>query len=803
MGTKNFFMLKNYFKIGWRNLTKDKQFSILNLLGLSTGLACALLIYLWVANELSVDKFNDKDSRIYVAVKTALNSDGTFSTFYYTQGLLAQSMAKELPEVEYSVAVRHEGVGIISSGDKQFKAKSEFVSKDFFKVFSYEVLEGNRATVLSNKYGVLLSDKMALKLFNTTKNLLGKIISWDRGEFTGSYTISGIFKSPPANATDQFDMLFTYEMFAEKEAEDIAFWGSNSTNTYILLKKGTDVMAFNKKIKDFTKEKIKKLYKDDGLLHWEGDLFLQRFSDRYLYNNFENGVQSGGRIEYVKLFSIIAIFILVIACINFMNLSTAKASRRVKEVGIKKVVGASRRSLILQYMGESMLMAFSALAFAWMLVALLLPAFRDITGKEIVLEFSVNLILSNLAITFATGLIAGSYPALYLSGFRPALVLKGKLTRSLTESWIRKGLVIFQFSISVILIIAVLVVYRQMKLIQTKNLGFNKDNIVRFSNDGPLKNDLAPFMAEIKKIAGVVNVSSASGDFFGNSSHSGGGISWEGKDPNLGIEYYGNDVGDDFFETMGLQIVKGRAFSKNFADSSSVIFNEAAIKAMGLKDPVGKTVHLWSEKKTIVGIVKDYHFQSLYKKISPAFLTYSNNSDYTLVKIKGGTEQQTIAGIKSLFYKYNNGLDFSYSFLDDDYDALYASEERVAALSRYFAALAIIISCLGLFGLAAFTAQKRQKEIGIRKVVGASVNNITVMLSKDFLRLAIIAVLIALPIAGWMMNKWLESFAYRTRMNTGIYLIAAASVLCITLLTVSFQAIKAAISNPVKSLRTE
>jgi len=800
-------MFKNYFKTAWRNLIKDKQFSFLNLLGLSTGLACALLIYLWVSDELSVDKFNASDSRIYQVLKQGPDGTGAIQVNEHTQGLLATSMQKELPEIEYASSVRPEyedEAGILSMNDKRIKASWEFVDQNFFKIFSYKVIDGNVNAFESDKYGVLLSDKIALKLFNTTQNITGKTVEWNRGEFSGSYIVSGVFQSPPSNATDQFDLLFNYNMYASKEAEDIANWGSNNQYTYLLLKKGTDADAFNRKIKDYTKEKIKTLYPDDkGMLHWEGDIFVQKYSERYLHNNYVNGVISGGRIEYVKLFSIIAIFILIIACINFMNLSTAKASKRLKEVGIKKVVGASRSSLIIQYIGESILMAVASLIIALLLVELLLPAFRQITGKDISLKFNANLILSAILITLITGLIAGSYPALYLSRFKPVSILKGKLITSSGESWIRKGLVVFQFTISVVLIVSVLVVYQQMKLIQTTNLGYNKNNVIRFSNDGYLKKNLSPFLAEIKKLPGVINATSESGNFFGEASHGGSGIDWDGKDPDLGIEYYGNDIGNDFFETMGLQTVEGRAFSKDFADSSSVIFNQSAIAAMGLKNPIGKTVSLWGQKKQIVGIAKDYHYESMYKKIGPAFMTYSPNADNTLVKIKAGTEQQTIADIKNLFTKFNNGLEFSYSFLDDDYNRLYASEQRVAGLSKYFAGIAILISCLGLFGLAAFTAQKRQKEIGIRKVIGASVSNVVAMLSKDFLVLVGLSLLIAFPVSWWAANEWLQSFAYRIHFSPLVFVITALTVILITLFTISFQSIKAAIANPVKSLRTE
>jgi len=803
------FMFKNYFKIAWRNLIKDRQFSLLNLIGLSSGLACVLLIYLWVTDELSIDKFNKNDSRLYQVLKKNTDGTGAIRIGENTQGLLAEFIAKELPEVEFAACTKKQREpGVLSFGDKKIKATIRFVSNDFFKVFSYELIRGNKRKPIPDVTSVLLSDQTALKFFNST-DVVGKSVEWhfnDDVDFSGVYKIAGVFKASPVNATDHFDVLFPFELYAKKNAGgfgDVTFWGSNMVSTYVLLKPGTNAAVFNRKIKDFSKAKIQSLYKDGDFAKYEGELFIQKYSDRYLYNNFVNGVQSGGRIEYVKLFSIIAFFILVIACINFMNLSTAKASRRMKEVGIKKVVGASRRSLILQYLGESMLISFAALIIALLVAALMLPAFREITGKEINLHFTPAITLSAIIITFITGLAAGSYPALYLSGFKPVSILKGKLNTSAGESWIRKGLVVFQFSISVILIVSVLVIYQQMKLIHTTNLGYNKDNIIRLNNDGNLQKNLSSFIADLKNLPGVVNASDVDGDLIGNYSHAGGGISWEGKDPNLNIEYYGDAADIDYFETVGLQMAEGRAFSKNFNDSSSVIFNQSAIAAMGLKDPVGKTVSLWGIKKQIIGIVKDFHFESFYKKIGPAFFTFSNKNPVTVAKIKAGTAQQTIAGIKNLYHKYNAGLDFNYAFLDDDYNKLYASEQRVSLLSRYFAGIAILISCLGLFGLAAFTAQKRQKEIGIRKVIGASVSNIVAMLSKDFLVLVCLALLIAIPLSWWAANEWLQSFAYRINIGPLVFIITGASVLLITLLTISFQSIKAAIANPVKSLRTE
>ena len=804
-------MFKNYFKIAWRNFLRDRQFTFLNLMGLATGLACTFLIYLWVSDELNMDKFHKRKDQLFQVMQNVPLADGGIMTTEHTPDLLAKSLIEEMPEIEDATVIKSpdeddNAKGILSINGASIKASELFVTSNFFNVFSYRLIQGNKDEVLSNKYNVLLSQDLAMKLFHSTKNIIGKTVSWDRGtglsaSENGTYIISGIFEAPSSNSSMRFDLLFTHELYAEKNRTYVN-WNNSNPGTYVILKKGTNLKQFNNKVRDFIKSKFKAVYGAEEL-KWVGTIFLQRYSDKYLYNRYENGRPVGGRIQYVKLFSIIAIFILVIACINFMNLSTARASRRIKEVGIKKVVGASRGTLILQYIGESILMTVVSFIIATVLVWMILPAFKEITGKNLSLYFNSDLILSIIGITLITGIIAGSYPAVYLSGFKPVLILKGKLSIAARESWIRKGLVIFQFAISLMLIISVLVVYKQMKLIQTKNLGYDKENIVCFSNEGELQQHLSSFLSEVKNMPGVVNASNLEGNMLGNHT-GGGGIDWEGKDAHDGIEFSGLYVDYDFIETTGLHIKEGHPFSRQFSsDSSGVIFNETAIAMMRLKNPVGKTVKLWGQTAKIIGVVKDFHFESLYKKVGPFFLGYRKNNSNILVKIKAGMQRETLDRLGALYKDYNKGLPFEFKFLDEDYQALYASEQRVAVLSRYFAGMAIIISCLGLFGLAAFTAQKRQKEIGIRKVVGATVGNVVVMLSKDFLKLILVALLVAFPLAWWAMHQWLQSFAYRIDIGAGSFLLAGASVIFITLLTISFQSIKAAMANPVKSLRTE
>jgi putative ABC transport system permease protein len=792
-------MLKNYFKIAWRNLKRDRQFTFLNLLGLSIGLTCALFIWLWVSDEWKMDKNNKKDNGLYQVMQNMKETNG-ITTMDYTAGLLANSLKTEMPEVEYAATVIPASwfstPGIISSGETRIKAGGQFVSKDYFNMFDCDFIQGGYQKLISDKQSIAISDELAIKLFHTTQNVIGKTIEWNQSEFNGPYLITGIFEKNPSNVSDKFDLLFNFDQFIDRRP-GMKDWGNSDPSTFLLLKKGVNIAVFNAKIKDFMHSKEKDSKKT---------LFVRKFSDRYLYGQYKDGVQAGGRISYVKLFSAIALFILAIACINFMNLSTANATRRIKEVGIKKVVGAGRVSLILQYLGESILMSFLSVLLAILLIYLLLPEFNSLTGKNLVFDFSGRIILTVLIIAFVTGVIAGSYPALYISGFRPALILKGNVKTSIGELWIRKGLVIFQFTLSVTAIVAVLIVYKQVNYIQTKNLGYNRDNIIDFTI--PLENDstslvsAGSFVNDLKNIPGVI----AAGSHYHNltGDHGGiGGFQWLGKDPSKDIDFANLEVGNGFLQTVGIKIKEGRNFSDNLNARNEIIFNESAITSMGLKDPIGKKVKFWNEEKTIVGVAKDFNFESLYHPLKPAFFQMFPVMPNVIVKIKAGTERQTIEQVRKTYASFYKGLPFDYKFLDEEYQILYVSENRVAILSKYFAGLAILISCLGLFGLAAFTAQRRQKEIGIRKVVGASVGSLLVMLSKDFLKLVLVAVLIAFPLVWWAMNDWLSSFAYRIPVGTDVFIIAGGSIILITLITISFKSVKAAVANPVHSLRSE
>jgi putative ABC transport system permease protein len=788
--------IRNYLKIAWRNLRKDGQFSMLNLAGLSIGLACTLLIYLWVTDEWSVDKFHSQSDRLYAVMYNISNGDGSGFTTESTPPPLAEAL-KAYPEVK-DIAVIHapdkdDGPkGVLSVGGKSIKAGELFVTPNFFDLFSFHAIAGNLN-------GVMLSEDMATRLFRNADSAIGRTVKWDRGTgqpgvFNGLYTVTGVFADPPANSSLQFDILFPYANFAAKD-QNRTIWGSSSPFTYLLLKDGVDASAFSSKLKEFVRAQFKPEEKK-----WAGTLFLQRFTDLYLYNHYTDGAVDGGRISYLRLFGIIALFILGIACINFMTLSTARAAGRAKEVGIKKVVGATRVALIAQYLVESLLMALVSLGIAMVLVGLLLPAFNVLTDKHMRLHFDTGTILTVIGITVLTGLVAGSYPALYLSGFRPAMALKNRFNSG-GASRVRRGLVVFQFTLSLVLIVTVIGVYRQMRLIQTKDLGYTRDHIIRIASEGNLQKEQRAFLQAVRSIPGVLGAADMEGDLLGNMS-GGGGIDWPGKKQR--IDFSGLYIDFGIMDLLGLKMAAGRSFSPVYAtDSDGVIFNETAIAMMGLKDPMGQSVKLWGEQKHIIGIVKDFHYESLYKRIGPMFLSYRKNTASLLIKYEGRRQGEVLAAVRDYYGRFNPGVPLEYTFMDEDYRRLYVSEERVAVLSRYFAGLAILISCLGLFGLAAFTAQKRQKEIGVRKVVGASVRQIVFLLSAEFLKLVALAVVISIPVSWWMVEKWLQGFAYRQGLTATVFAEAGIGMLTIAFITVAVQTVKAARMNPVEALRSE
>ncbi len=787
-------MFKHILLLFFRNIQRQKGSFLINLVGLSTGLSCFILILLWVQDELKVDSFHQKGDRLYRVMENA-RKNNTIITSVESCGPAADALAAQFPEIESAAAIAPTGwfgKFTLSTGDENnLKASGQYVGKDYFHMFSFPLIQGDPRGVLADKSSIVISDELALKLFKTTNNILGRTVDFQHQK---QFIVSGVFKKMPHHSTEQFDFALSFEEMKETNPW-VKNWGSTGPHIFILVKPGTNINAFNQKIAGFIQSQA-------------GDstrsLFVTPFSQNYLYGTYENGIQSGGRIEYVRLFSVIAFAILIIACINFMNLSTAKASRRIKEVGIKKAIGSSRSQLIVQYLGESLLMTFVSFLTALMLVALLLPQYNLITAKQLSLDFDLPFLATLLAVGLFTGLLAGSYPALYLSGFSPITVLKGKLTNSLSELLARKGLVVFQFTVSIVLIISVVVVYKQINFVQTKHAGYDKDQVIYFDIEGSVAKNTATFLSQVKTIPGVVNASSSAHDMV-DHNYADPGFSWPGKNEKDWIFLQGIRGNYDLIETLGIPLKAGRSFSPAYgADSNAIILNEAAVALMGLTNPIGQQIKYWGENREVIGVVKDFHFESLHEGVKPLYFSLQPQAaKYIMIKLDEAKLPQALAELATFYKRYNPGFLMDYKFLDSEYQAQYAAEQRVAVLSQYFAGLAILISCLGLFGLSTFMAERRQKEIGVRKVLGAGVSQIVLLLSKDFLVLVSLAICLGFPIALWATNSWLEDFAYQAEISPWLYALAAVAAIVIALLTVSFQALKAAMANPVKSLRSE
>ncbi len=787
-------MLKHNLILIYRSFKRFKSTFAINLIGLSTGLASALLIYLWVKDELRMDKFHEKDSRLYQVMEN-VSENGEWRTMIESSGPVADALKADMPEVEYTAALapptwpRFDRF-VLSANERITRATGQYAGKDYFNIFSYKLIQGNAGQVLAEKNSIVISEELAMKLFNTKHDIVGKAIEFQHDR---ELLVSGVFENVPSSSSTQFDFVLPFEIFEEIAPWSLD-WNSSGPHIYVVLREGTDVRAFNRKIEDFIHNKTGKIT--------SRKMFLAPYSSNYLYGNYENGVQSGGRIEYVRLFSVIAMFILVIACINFMNLSTAKAATRIKEVGVKKALGAGRKRLVIQYMGESLFMTLLSLIIAVAIVGLVLPQFNIITGKQLVLRLGVGLVVSLAGITLFTGLIAGSYPALYLSGFNPVTVLKGKLNSSVGEVWVRKGLVAFQFTLSIILIVAVLVLYKQIDFVQRQNLGYNKDNVIYFDVEGRVNGNHETFLSEVKRVPGVQSAASSTHDMVGHAWSS--GINWEGKQPDENVRVQIMAVNADFLETLGMEMKEGRFFSRDFAtDSAKIIFNEAAIEAMGLKDPIGKK----AQNSEIIGVVKDFHFESFHVDVQPQLFILHRGKfappNYIMARIEGGREAETLERLDKFYKAYNPGFPLEYKFLDEDYQRQYISEQRVSTLSRYFAGLAIVISCLGLFGLAAFTAQRRLKEIGIRKILGSTDLGIVRLLSGDFTKIVLVAITVALPVSYFIARKWLDEFAYRIDLEWWFFVGSGVLALLIAWFTVGLQTIRAARVNPAQCIKEE
>jgi len=795
-------MFKHNLLISFRNFQKHKTSFLINIIGLSTGLAGVLFIYLWVADEMSVDKFHEKEDRLYQFFSN-YPVENEILTLEGSPLLMTKTIVEDFPEVESAVAVSQEfcsPTGILSFEDTSQKCKGIMASNDFFKVFSFELLFGVEDEVLNHKNKVVLSEDLARKLFDAPENAIGKGLEWnyqwDDGVEQFLVTVSGVFKPLPSNSTMQFEVVGHADLLVEADRW-AGEWNGSYVYNYLVLQEGADVNTFNTKIEKYLSTKTENAA--------DFSSFVQKFSDRYLHQPYENGKQVGGRIGYVKLLSVIALFMLCIACINFVNLATAQGSRKMKEIGVKKSLGANKKMLAWQFLSESVLVVFFSLMAASLLVFLLMPQFNLLTGKQVALSFDIEFVARLVGLVALTGVFAGFYPAIYLSGFNPLTVLKGKLSSKTGAGQIRKGLVVFQFSLSVILIFGVMVISKQIDFVMNKNLGYNKNNLISFemgsNNDKPMT-----FISELNNLTGVESASFMNGSILINWDNS-NGYSWNGDKSFENVDFQAPRVGYGFIETMGMELMDGRDFSAEYNDTHhSIILNESAVKLMGIENPVGEILSQGPNgdyHNQIIGVVNDFHYGSLHESMKPLILRFREHGRNVVLRMTPGAEKTALANIEKLFEEFQPGYPFDYSYIDTEYQKLYNAESRVAGLSNYFALLAILISCLGLFGLATFTAERRAKEIGIRKVMGSSVYGIVKLLSTDFTRMVLVAIAVGLPLAYWGSTAWLRNFAYTIDLQWWYFIATASSVLLIAWLTVGLQTLKAARINPIQFLRDE
>lgn len=789
-------MIKSYFKTALRNLWKNKGYNFLNIFGLAVGIACAGFIFLWIEDETGYDQHHPKKDQIYQIMGNQ-NYDGKIYTFAATPGLLAPAMKAELPEVKSSARYSWEQYNLFSMGDKALYEKGRYADSSIFDILGLTFVQGSKEKAFEQVHSVVISEKMAKRFFGDSKDIIGKRLKFNNED---EYSVTGVMKEMPENTTQKPDWIMSYKLYYD-DNQWLNSWGSNGIATFVELDSKADPVAFDKKIRRFVKN-------HDSTAAAEP--FLFSMNDWRLRSRFEEGVNTGGRIQYVNTFNIIAWVILLIACINFMNLATARSEKRAREVGVRKVLGAGRRTLVGQFMGESILMSFFSVVLAILMMLLLMGLFNNIVEKELSMGLNKPTHMAMLIfIGLTCGVVAGSYPALYLSSFKPIWVFKGIKMKGSTPALIRKGLVILQFTFSIVFIISTIIVYQQLQHVKNRDLGYSKDNLVMTGLRGDMQKNFTSIRQDLLSSGYVENatLSNLNVLYMGSSTTD---FSWEGKDRTKDVLVTQNYVTPEYISTIGARVKQGRDFNPvKGHDSLSVIVNKTLADLIS-PDPVGKLLYRDTSETggisyTIIGVTDDFIFGDMYKKSEPiVFMAAPEYFNYMYIRLNPNKDvEKAVSAIGGVIKKANPGYPFDYSFVDSDFDESFKSEELVGKLSRIFAILAIIISCLGLFGLSAFTAESRTKEIGVRKVLGASVTGITALLSKGFLQLIGIAAIIAFPLAWLIMYNWLQDYAYRIRISWTVFAIAGILSLVIALVTISFQSIRAAVANPVKSLRTE
>lgn len=793
-------MIKNYFIIAWRNLIKHKGYSIINIGGLAVGMSVAMLIGLWIHDELSFDKYHRNYDSI-ARVMQHQNFNGEISTQFSNPALLSREIrSKYGSNFKYVLQSSWNNQHTISYGQKKLLKSGSFFENGVAEMLSLKIIKGS-ADGLKEINSIMLSATVAKAYFGN-EDPINKTLRLDN---SADVNVTAVYEDLPYNTSfRELAFILPWELYLSqnpwiKKMDDP--WGNNFTQTFAQLADNADMEKVSAKIKNVKLDLVGSEEKK-----FNATIFLQPMNKWHLHADFKNGINTGGRIQYVWLFGIVGLFVLLLACINFMNLSTARSEKRAKEVGVRKAIGSARSQLIAQFFSESFLIVIIAFTGSLLLVILFLPFFNEVADKKIVMLW-LNPMFWFMSVGFAifTGLIAGSYPALYLSSFQPVKVLKGTFRMGRFASVPRKVLVVLQFSVSVFLIIGTIVVFRQIQHAKNRPVGYNKESLITVGINETLHSKFEALRNELKSSNTVIEMTQSTSSIT-QVWNTNGGFSWEGKDPNLAVDFPNTGVTPEYGKVIDWQIKEGRDFSRAFAtDSGAFILNESAVKFIGLKNPVGKII-TWSDKPyRIIGIVKDMLIESAYQPIR-ASMYHLNKEIGSIIFLKVNSAlapNDAINTIEGIFKKYDPAAAFEFKFVDEDFARKFGDEERIGKLSAVFAILAIFISCLGLFGLASFVAEQRTKEIGIRKVVGASVFNLWKLLSKDFLMLVMIACIIAVPLAWYGMQLWLQKYDYRAAISWWIFVVAIAGSLLITILTVSFQAIKAAISNPVKSLRTE
>lgn len=800
-------MIRNWLKIALRNIKRYYVYSIINISGMAIGMASAVLLLLWVQNELSYDRFHKNADCLYRVLENQYFDGGEIVQTALTPNALAPALKKEYPDIIRSA--RYEGRAFpVQKRDDYIMEAGAFVDRDFLEMFNIEFVRGDIKSALSGPHNIVITEEMAKKYFSTA-DPLGETLK----SMNFVFTITGIVKSLPHNSHIRFDFLIPFEFYSELGA-DLNDWKYNATYTYIELQTGTDSKIVDHKIRDILKIKAKVS---------SAAVFLQNIKKIHLYSygKYQADISGHGDIAYIRILSIIAAFILIIACINFMNLSTAQSARRAKEIGVRKVAGANKRKIIFQFLGESLMIVFVAHIIAMILVEFLLPGFNNLIqnyqssdllmmnfndqiGKQVDVNYhSAGLYIGLITVILFCGLMAGGYPALYLSSLKPLDTMKGSINKNPGNAGFRRVLVIFQFSLSVLLIVCTLIVGKQLKYMQNMKLGFNKENIGYFQFSYGMKREV--LKRDLYNNPDILTVTIADNPFTGMGSGTSDGFNWKGKQEGNNVLFSLMYTDEDYAKTFELNLKEGRFFSSEFSDDeSTVVINEKAAEIMGFSDPIGEIVSSRDGSKfRIVGVVKDFHFKSLHAKIDPLIIFMYKEGFNCFIRMKADKTASIIDYVRKTFKSYDVPYSPVFKFFDDDYNNLYWREQRMGKIFGYFSFLAILISCLGLIGLSSYMAERRTKEIGIRKINGAKSLEIFALLSKEFVLCVFISIIIASPVAWYVMHKWLQNFAYRINISLWVFVVAGGLALLIALLTVSFQSYKAAGKNPVDALRYE